>query len=81
MITMAFLLISILLFLLLALFDAHLFHLSIIESLRNILISEISAGRYIVFVGAVFGLIGGFIIDIRLFLNKRRSKDMQGNKE
>lgn len=77
MITLAFLLVSITMTLLLALFDMSVFEYSLLDALKNLYISEIAAGRYIVILGAIVGLASSIVLDIRIYLSKK--KNSQGN--
>lgn len=79
MITFAFFLVVTLLSLLLAFFDMMLFEYSFLEALKNLFVSEIAAGRYIVITGAVVGLISSIVLDIRLYLAKKSGKNVKGN--
>lgn len=73
MVTFAFLTITTLLIILIALFDMKLFELAFFDALKNIFYSEIAIGRYISFLGAALGMISSLIIDFRIKTSKKES--------
>ncbi|MED3563366.1 hypothetical protein [Bacillus xiapuensis] len=79
MVTLSFILINVSLTGLLALFDMKLFEYNFLEAVRGVLFSEIAAGRYIVLIGVIIGFIASIVIDIRIYLSKRKGKNTEGN--
>ncbi len=79
MVTFSFVLIALFLTGLLALFDTQLFGYTFISAIQHLLFSEIAAGRYIVITGAIVGLISSVVIDVRIYLSKRKGKNTEGN--
>ncbi|NRD78646.1 hypothetical protein HPT25_14895 [Bacillus sp. BRMEA1] len=79
MITLGFFLTSISLTVLLAIFDMKIFEYPFLLAVKNIIFSEIAAGRYIVILGGTGGLVSSVIIDVRLYLQKKRRNGVERN--
>lgn len=79
MVTLSFVLIALFLTGLLTLFDTQLFGYTFMTSIQHLLFSEIAAGRYIVITGATIGFISSIVIDVRIFLSKRKGNNTEGN--
>ncbi len=77
MVTLAFFIISVLLSIIMIFFDTLIFGYSFWESSLNLFYTEIAVGKYIVFTGAVFGLLASIIIDVRVYLLKRKIGENQ----
>lgn len=75
MVTLAFFIVIGLLSILVAFFDTQIFGYSFWEAYVNIFYTEIAVGKYIVITGILFGLISSIIIDIRIYLNKRKIEE------
>lgn len=73
MVTLSFFLITVLLTILISLFDMRLYDISFYEAVINIYYSEIAIGRYISFIGAIMGLVSSLIIDFRIRRSKKES--------
>jgi hypothetical protein len=73
MVTFSFFLITVLLTILISLFDMRLYDISFYEAVINIYYSEIAIGRYISFMGAIMGLVSSLIIDFRIRRSKKES--------
>ncbi|MGG5253188.1 hypothetical protein ACQYAD_06805 [Neobacillus sp. SM06] len=77
MVTLAFFIISVLLSIIITFFDTVIFGYSFWESYLNLFYTEIAVGKYIVFTGAFFGFLISMIIDLRMYLTKRKIGENQ----
>jgi hypothetical protein len=78
LVTLVYIMIFILLSVLFSLFDMKLFNYSYFHAMWNLFYTEMSSGIHFLLLFSFIGLVLCVFIDIRIYLNKKKSKKTKG---